>query len=95
MLFKIAVVLVVLWLLGLVTTSAMGGFIHILLIIAIIFLLVNFSSGISRFFTGAPTHKAVWMLVGGARSRRCGAQLDGIISITTRLTAPQGDYISI
>ena len=45
MLYTIAVVLLVLWLLGLVTSSTMGGFIHILLVIAIVMVLVNFISG--------------------------------------------------
>ena len=45
MLYTIAVVLIVLWLLGLVTSSTMGGFIHVLLVIAIVMVLVNFISG--------------------------------------------------
>ena len=45
MLYTIAVVLIVLWLLGLVTSSTMGGFIHILLVIAVIMILVNLLSG--------------------------------------------------
>jgi len=45
MLWTIAVVLIVLWLLGLVTSYTMGGLIHILLVIAIIVVLVNFISG--------------------------------------------------
>ena len=45
MLWTIAVVLIVLWLLGVVTSSTMGGFIHILLVIAIIMILVNLISG--------------------------------------------------
>jgi hypothetical protein len=45
MLYTIAVVLIVLWLLGLVTSYTMGGFIHILLVIAIIMVLVNLVSG--------------------------------------------------
>jgi len=48
MLYTIAVVLIVLWLLGLVTSSTMGGLIHILLVIAIIMVLVNFISGRKR-----------------------------------------------
>jgi len=48
MLYTIAVVLIVLWLLGLVTSSAMGGFIHILLVIAVIMILVNLISGRRR-----------------------------------------------
>ena len=36
MLYTIAVVLIVLWLLGLVSSYTMGGFIHVLLVIAII-----------------------------------------------------------
>jgi hypothetical protein len=45
MLYTIAVVLIILWLLGLVTSYTMGGFIHILLVIAIIMILVNLISG--------------------------------------------------
>jgi len=45
MLYTIAVILIVLWLLGLVTSYTMGGFIHILLVIAIVMILVNLISG--------------------------------------------------
>ena len=45
MLYTIAVVLIVLWLLGMVTSTAIGGFIHILLVVAVIMILVNFISG--------------------------------------------------
>ena len=45
MLYTIAVILIVLWLLGLVTSTAIGGFIHILLVIAIVMILVNLISG--------------------------------------------------
>jgi len=45
MLYTIAVVLVVLWLLGLVSSVTMGGFIHILLVAAIIMILFNVISG--------------------------------------------------
>jgi hypothetical protein len=45
MLFTIAVVLVVLWLLGIVTSYTMGGFIHILLVIAIIAVLYRVITG--------------------------------------------------
>ena len=45
MLWTIAVILIVLWLLGLVTSYTMGGLIHILLVIAIVMILVNFISG--------------------------------------------------
>ena len=48
MLYTIAVVLIVLWLLGLVTNSAMGGFIHILLVVAVVMVLVNLISGRRR-----------------------------------------------
>jgi hypothetical protein len=41
----IAIILVVLWLLGLVTSSTLGGFIHILLVIAIIILLIRVIQG--------------------------------------------------
>jgi len=45
MLYTLAVVLIVLWLLGLVTSYTMGGFIHLLLVVAIIMILVNVISG--------------------------------------------------
>ena len=45
MLFTIAVVLVVLWFLGLVTANTLGGLIHALLLIAVILLLVRVISG--------------------------------------------------
>lgn len=45
MLRSIAVILVVLWLLGLVSSYTMGGFIHILLIIALVAILVNVIQG--------------------------------------------------
>jgi hypothetical protein len=45
MLYTIAVVLVVLWLLGLVTSYTMGGFIHILLVLAIIVILLQVIQG--------------------------------------------------
>jgi hypothetical protein len=45
MLYTIAVVLIILWLLGLVTSYTMGGFIHILLVVAIVMILVNLISG--------------------------------------------------
>jgi len=48
MLYTIAIVLLVLWLLGLVSSYTMGGFIHILLVIAVVMILVNFISGRRR-----------------------------------------------
>jgi len=45
MLYTIAVVLLILWLLGLVTSTTMGGFIHILLVIAIVVVLLRVISG--------------------------------------------------
>lgn len=45
MLTTIAIILIVLWLLGLVTSYTIGGFIHILLVIAIIFLLLRVIQG--------------------------------------------------
>jgi len=41
MLYTIAVILVVLWLLGIVTSYTMGGFVHVLLVIAIVAVLFN------------------------------------------------------
>ncbi len=45
MLYTIAVILVVLWLLGLVTSYTMGGFIHVLVVIAIVAVLLRIISG--------------------------------------------------
>lgn len=45
MLYTIAVVLLILWLLGLVTSTTIGGFIHILLVIAIVMVLLNVIGG--------------------------------------------------
>jgi hypothetical protein len=45
MLYTIAVVLLIFWLLGLVSSYTIGGFIHILLVVAVVMLLVRFISG--------------------------------------------------
>ena len=45
MLYTIAVVLLILWLLGLVTSYTIGGFIHVLLVIAIVVILLRIISG--------------------------------------------------
>jgi hypothetical protein len=45
MLYTIAVVLIILWLLGLITSTTMGGFIHALLVIAIVLVLLRVISG--------------------------------------------------
>ena len=45
MLYTIAVVLLILWLLGLVTSYTLGGFVHILLVVAVVMILVRLISG--------------------------------------------------
>ena len=45
MLWTIAVILLVLWLLGLVTSYTLGGFIHVLLVIALVVVLLNVIQG--------------------------------------------------
>ncbi|MEI6323009.1 MAG: lmo0937 family membrane protein [bacterium] len=45
MLYTIVVILVVLWLLGLVTSYTLGGFLHILLVIAIVMVIFNLLQG--------------------------------------------------
>lgn len=45
MLYSIAVFLVILWILGLATSYTMGGLIHLLLVIAVVFVLVRIISG--------------------------------------------------
>jgi hypothetical protein len=45
MLYTIAVILIVLWLLGMVSSYTMGGFIHILLVLAIVSILIRLIQG--------------------------------------------------
>jgi hypothetical protein len=45
MLWTIAVVLIILWLLGLVSSYTMGGFIHVLIVIAIVVVLIRIIQG--------------------------------------------------
>ena len=45
MLWTILVILLVLWLLGLVSSYTLGGFIHILLVIAVVVLIINLIQG--------------------------------------------------
>lgn len=45
MLYTIAVVLIILWLLGYVSSYTMGGFIHVLLVVAVIMILLRLISG--------------------------------------------------
>ena len=45
MLWTVAVVLLILWLLGLVTSYTMGGFIHVLLVVAIVVVLIRVIQG--------------------------------------------------
>ena len=48
MLMTIAIILLILWALGLVSAYTMGGFIHILLVVAIVVILVQFIQGRGR-----------------------------------------------
>ncbi len=45
MLWTLFIILLVLWALGMVTSSTMGGFIHILLIVAVVVLLIRLIQG--------------------------------------------------
>jgi uncharacterized membrane protein len=45
MLYTIAIILLILWVLGLVTSYTVGGFLHILLVVAVIMILVKLISG--------------------------------------------------
>lgn len=45
MLYTIAVVMLILWILGLVSSYTMGGLIHVLLVVAVVMVLVNIISG--------------------------------------------------
>lgn len=45
MLYTVAVVLLILWLLGLVTSYTLGGFVHVLLVVALVMIVINLVSG--------------------------------------------------
>lgn len=45
MLWTIAIILVVLWLLGLITSFTLGGFIHVLIVIAVIIIIIRLITG--------------------------------------------------
>lgn len=45
MLYTLAVILLVLWLLGMVTSYTLGGLLHVLLVIAVVMVIVNLISG--------------------------------------------------
>ncbi len=45
MLFTIAIILAVLWALGLVSGTTVGGFVHVLLVLAVVMVLIQFLSG--------------------------------------------------
>ena len=45
MLYTVAVILIVLWLLGLVTSYTLGGFVHILLVLAVVVILIRVIQG--------------------------------------------------
>lgn len=45
MLYTIAVVLILLWLLGMVSSTTMGGFVHVLIVLAVVLVLVRLISG--------------------------------------------------
>jgi hypothetical protein len=45
MLYTLAVILIIAWLLGLISSYTMGGFIHILLVVAIVLVLVRLIQG--------------------------------------------------
>ena len=49
MLYTVAVVLIILWLLGIVTSFTLGGFIHVLLVVAIVVVLLRVISGQKPF----------------------------------------------
>jgi len=45
MLYAIAIILVLLWLLGLMSSATMGGFIHVLLLVAVVIVLLRLITG--------------------------------------------------
>ena len=45
MLWTVSIILLVLWVLGLVTSTTLGGFIHVLLVIAVVVIIINLLRG--------------------------------------------------
>ena len=45
LLWTVAIILVILWLLGMVSSYTLGGYIHILLVVAVVVLLINLITG--------------------------------------------------
>ena len=45
MLYAIAIILILLWLLGLMSSATMGGFIHVLMVVAVVMVLLRVVSG--------------------------------------------------
>jgi hypothetical protein len=45
MLYAVAIILILLWLLGLMSSATMGGFIHVLLVVAVVMVLLRVISG--------------------------------------------------
>jgi hypothetical protein len=45
MLYAIAIILILLWLIGLMSSATMGGFIHVLLVVAVVMVLLRVISG--------------------------------------------------
>jgi len=45
MLYAVAIILILLWLLGLMSSATMGGFIHVLLVVAVVMILLRVISG--------------------------------------------------
>lgn len=56
MIYTLAVVLRVLWLLGLISSNAIGGFIHLLLVVAVILVLVRVIQGRKAVLTRMEYH---------------------------------------
>ena len=71
MLMTIAAILLILWLLGLLTSTTMGGFIHVLVVAAAVIFLVKHENGqpLHRFFTG--NHDWIPIKRGRIMWRRC------------------------
>ena len=71
MLYAIAVVLIVLWLLGLVTSYTLGGVIHVLLVIAVVLILVQVIQG-RRLYADA------------LRREKCGSWKVSLLQLTSQ-----------
>jgi hypothetical protein len=70
MIYSIAIILILLWLVGLMSSATLGGFIHVLLLIAVIMVLLRVMAGRKPIRVRFPPSRRFLMFVSEQRNRR-------------------------